>query len=348
MKTLNYLILAAFVAAAVRMAFFFPKNENTSSKITQHTDNEIFSSPLCDDIIGFNANVPIKITLDENGKIASVEMLDNRETPSFARRVEQSGLLRKWDGLTLAQAAVLNVDAVSGATYTSTAIIASVRRMTSNQVERQKLSIDTICRQAAVIAILICALVAFFSPKRKLLRKIVLLLSILVLGFWTSSMLSLTVFFRWIANGISWQIQIPLVAVAVAAILLPIFTKRAFYCSYLCPFGALQEFSGMIFKKKIKISQKTAKAIDITRKILIIILFAIIAFGLGLDVDRVEPFSAFNIATISFGMAVFAIAIIAISLIITRPWCRFLCPTGLLLSLLQKKNGKNHNFSNPS
>lgn len=338
MKTLNYLIFAAFVAAAVRMAFFFP--ENDSSEINQQAENELLSSPLCDDIIGYNAKVPIKITLDADGKIASVEMLDNRETPSFARRVEQSGLLQKWNGLTLAQAAALDVDAVSGATYTSTAIISSVRRMTSNQVERQKLSIDTICRQAAVIAILICALIAFFSPKRKLLRKIVLLLSILVLGFWTSSMLSLAVFFRWIANGISWQIQIPLVAVAVAAVLLPIFTKRAFYCSYLCPFGALQEFSGMIFKKKIKISQKTARAIDITRKILIIMFFAAIAFGLGLDIDRVEPFSAFNIATISFGMAVFAVVIVAISLIITRPWCRFVCPTGLLLSLLQKKQRK--------
>lgn len=338
MKTLNYLIFAAFVAAAVRMAFFFP--ENDSSEIKQQAENELLSSPLCDDIIGYNAKVPIKITLDADGKIASVEMLDNRETPSFARRVEQSGLLQKWNGLTPAQAAALDVDAVSGATYTSTAIISSVRRMTSNQVERQKLSIDTICRQAAVIAILICALIAFFSPKRKLLRKIVLLLSILVLGFWTSSMLSLAVFFRWIANGISWQIQIPLVAVAVAAVLLPIFTKRAFYCSYLCPFGALQEFSGMIFKKKIKISQKTARAIDITRKTLIIMFFAAIAFGLGLDIDRVEPFSAFNIATISFGMAVFAVVIVAISLIITRPWCRFVCPTGLLLSLLQKKQRK--------
>lgn len=338
MKTLNYLIFASFVAAAVRMAFFFP--ENDSSEINQQAENELLSSPLCDDIIGYNAKVPIKITLDADGKIASVEMLDNRETPSFARRVEQSGLLQKWNGLTPAQAAALDVDAISGATYTSTAIISSVRRMTSNQVERQKFSIDTLCRQAAVIAILICALIAFFSPKRKLLRKIVLLLSILVLGFWTSSMLSLAVFFRWIANGISWQIQIPLVAVAVAAVLLPIFTKRAFYCSYLCPFGALQEFSGMIFKKKIKISQKTAKAIDITRKILIIIFFAAIAFGLGLDIDRVEPFSAFNIATISFGMAVFAVVIIAISLIITRPWCRFVCPTGLLLSLLQKKQRK--------
>ena len=179
------------------------------------------------------------------------------------KRRRLRGLLQKWNGLTPAQAAALDVDAVSGATYTSTAIISSVRRMTSNQVERQKLSIDTICRQAAVIAILICALIAFFSPKRKLLRKIVLLLSLLVLGFWTSSMLSLAVFFRWIANGISWQIQIPLVAVAVAAVLLPIFTKRAFYCSYLCPFGALQEFSGMIFKKKIKINKDEIGKIDV-------------------------------------------------------------------------------------
>ena len=43
-------------------------------------------------------------------------------------RVEQSGLLKSYEGKTLQQAAKMTPDAVSGATYSSTAIISNIKK----------------------------------------------------------------------------------------------------------------------------------------------------------------------------------------------------------------------------
>jgi Na+-transporting NADH:ubiquinone oxidoreductase subunit NqrC len=45
--------------------------------------------------------------------------LDNQETPNFAQRVVDGGLYEAWNGLTVDEALAKEVDAVSGATYTS-------------------------------------------------------------------------------------------------------------------------------------------------------------------------------------------------------------------------------------
>ena len=44
---------------------------------------------------------------------------DNQETPNFAQRVVDGGLYEAWNGLTVDEALGKDVDAVSGATYTS-------------------------------------------------------------------------------------------------------------------------------------------------------------------------------------------------------------------------------------
>ena len=56
-------------------------------------------------------------------------MLDtaNHETPSFMRKVTNGGLVEKFYGLTPLEAINLEIDAVSGATYSSKAIIESVK-----------------------------------------------------------------------------------------------------------------------------------------------------------------------------------------------------------------------------
>ena len=79
----------------------------------------LFSSPYSDNIEGYNGATPLLIALDANGNIAKVALLDNNETPRFAQRVVDGGLYSSWDGLAPAEAIGLQVDAVSGATYTS-------------------------------------------------------------------------------------------------------------------------------------------------------------------------------------------------------------------------------------
>ena len=220
------------------------------------------TSPFSDEIYGYNSTTPLTIFLDENDRISEVEICENRETRGYLNKVINSGYLDLWDGLTPKEAATHNVDAVSGCTFTSIAVAQSLQiRMQDLSKEKGKMAIDRklLARQICIVLVTILAAICFFNPnKTKILRYVTLLLSIAILGFWTNSLLSLALFYNWMTNGISLAIQLPLLIIAVLAILLPLFTKKSFYCQYLCPFGAAQEFVGGIrLKVKGKRGQQT-------------------------------------------------------------------------------------------
>lgn len=82
----------------------------------------LFSSPYSDAIKGFNGPTPLLIALDAEGRIKTVTLLENEETPRFAQRVVEGGLYEAWNGLTVEEAMDKQVDAISGATYTSNGV----------------------------------------------------------------------------------------------------------------------------------------------------------------------------------------------------------------------------------
>ena len=82
----------------------------------------LLSSPLNDDIKGFNGPMPLQIALGQDGKILEVRLLKNHETPNFLKRVTDAGFINSWNGLTVEEALNKEVDAVSGATYSSNGI----------------------------------------------------------------------------------------------------------------------------------------------------------------------------------------------------------------------------------
>lgn len=98
-----------------------PRKENHKADTTTINTTEAGSS-----VMGYNGPVPVEITITD-GKITGVEPLENSETPGFFKRVTDSGLLESWNGLTPEEAKEKEVDAVTGATYSSTAIIENVR-----------------------------------------------------------------------------------------------------------------------------------------------------------------------------------------------------------------------------
>ncbi len=86
------------------------------------------TSQLDLDIRGYNGPVPLKIRIDPSGKVASIAVMDNSESPEFLQHALDGGLLEQWIGRNAGQIlAAPDIDAVSGATYTSKAIIANVR-----------------------------------------------------------------------------------------------------------------------------------------------------------------------------------------------------------------------------
>ena len=87
----------------------------------------LFSSPYSDNVKGFNGPTPLLIALDADGRIKNVVLLENQETPVYAQRVVSGGLYEAWNGLTPDEALNKDVDAVSGATFTSNGVKKSLK-----------------------------------------------------------------------------------------------------------------------------------------------------------------------------------------------------------------------------
>ena len=87
----------------------------------------LLSSPYSDEIKGFNGPTPLQIALDKDGKIIEIRVLDNDETPGFLKKVVNAGFLESWNGLNVEEALNKEVDAVSGATYSSNGIQKSLK-----------------------------------------------------------------------------------------------------------------------------------------------------------------------------------------------------------------------------
>ncbi len=319
------------------------------------------TSPYSDEIYGYNSVTPLNIYLDSCDKIVEVEMCENRESRGFVNKVINSGFLDSWDGLTVEEAAKHHVDAVSGSTFSSIAMAQSLQtRMSLLSQQKARLyswDWNLFIRQVCVLIVTVLATICFFMPKPKkfknseswglgdlvTLRRITLLLSIAILGFWTNGLLSLSLFCNWLTNGVSLAIQLPILIIAILSIILPLVTKKAFYCQCLCPFGAAQEFAGFIKSKdeSLKAKDKSLKfslikanvykVFSVIRKVILLSLLIIFALGVGLDLSVVEPFPIFNYQSIGFGVAIFATVILILSIFIKKPWCNYLCPTGTLL-----------------
>ena len=123
-KILNYIFVIAlgFFAVMFGIDRFGNKNAAQNSNATLYTDEYCQG----EEFKGFNDVIPLEINMVD-GKIASINILDNKETPRFLDRVKNGGLVENFYGLTPKEAIDLDVDAVSGATYSSNAIIKSVK-----------------------------------------------------------------------------------------------------------------------------------------------------------------------------------------------------------------------------
>ena len=77
------------------------------------------------DIEGYQATTPLKVYIKKD-KVEKIEVLKSQETPKYYVKVKKA-LLNKWDGKKVKDAKTQNVDAVTGATYSSEAVIENVR-----------------------------------------------------------------------------------------------------------------------------------------------------------------------------------------------------------------------------
>ena len=85
----------------------------------------INTTTLGKDVQGFLGATPLKIYIQKN-KVVKIEAMKNQETPKYFLKVKKH-LLDKWNGMKVKDAKKIKVDAVTGATYSSKAVIENVQ-----------------------------------------------------------------------------------------------------------------------------------------------------------------------------------------------------------------------------
>ena len=101
----------------------FTTNDDTMIK-----ENGVYiinTTTIGKDIEGYNGPTPLKVYI-KNNKVEKIEFLKNVESPKYYAKVKKE-LQDKWNGLKVKNAKTLQVDAVTGATYSSTAVIQNVQ-----------------------------------------------------------------------------------------------------------------------------------------------------------------------------------------------------------------------------
>jgi ferredoxin len=112
------------------------------------------------------------------------------------------------------------------------------------------------------------------------------------------------------------------------------------WCGWICHLGALQEFLFLPGKIKILRSEKAQKIMRIIRMVLIVVLIVQILITRTNLFKTIDPFKvAFNLqASNTIGWILLGLLLLS-SVFIFRPFCKTVCPIGLVLGWISKIPG---------
>jgi hypothetical protein len=295
------------------------------------------TTDLGKDITGYGGNVPLEITIRDN-RVTHVKALKNSETPEFFGQA--SRLLTKWNGKTVDEAEKMKVDAVSGATFSSKAIIGNMQRGLSfaqkNRIDESASSkIDLSLKAIAGLLVVLLAAVLPLFVKNRRYHFFQMALNVIVLGFWCGSCISYSALIGYVSNGMNVLTSLIPTVMLITAFLYPLFGKKSYYCTHVCPYGSLQQLAGRCVKNKKRISPYVQRRLGEFRKILWAMLMLSLLTGVWSDWIDYEPFSAFVFQSASWISVGISVAFVVLSMVVTRPYCRFVCPMGTLLKFSQ-------------
>ena len=116
-KTLLSVLLA--VALVTASAHDVMRNEKDGTYIVNTTT-------LAQDVEGYNGPTPVEVYIKKN-KIVKVVPLKSQEGPKYVAKVKKD-MLPKYEQMNVKKGTVQDVDAVTGATFTSKAVQENIRR----------------------------------------------------------------------------------------------------------------------------------------------------------------------------------------------------------------------------
>ncbi len=176
------------------------------------------------------------------------------------------------------------------------------------------------------------------------------LISIFFVGFYLMAQPSITQVLTWFhALLVQWQWELfltdPFIFLFWIFIIVTVFLwGRGLFCGWLCPFGSLSELlyklGGALGLKRFqfKLSQPMHDRLKWTKYIVFGILLAVSVFSMTTAemLAEVEPFkTTFLVGLLNraWPYTLFAAGLLALSIFMERPFCKYLCPLGAALAM---------------
>lgn len=304
----------------------------------------VFSTEsLANGVYGYGGPVVMAVYVDRDGTLRDLRIVESRETPAYVESLR--GWLQGLPGHNVFQPSGLEgVDAVTGATITSEAILRSLRQAgpwfalaalgikPEGEVPTATQQVDPqfIC----LAVLLIVAVVLRYFP-HVWVRRGMLLATLVLTGFaWNlqygsqqvMGILSLSLPGNWLSGPFLLVGIVPIVVMLVGNV----------YCGYVCPFGAMQELVGDLRPRGLD-TDPEKRAWRYGRPVKYVMLaMLVVLFGLTRDygVLAADPLlTVFSPLRDSWTMWL-AAGLIVLSFFFRRFWCRNLCPAGAFLALL--------------
>lgn len=310
------------------------------------------TSPAADKITGYAGPTDTLVALDAAGKVAGIRVRSSWDTKEHVRDVvENEYFMSLWNGKTWEQVAAqgpqeAGVEGVSGASLTSMAIANGIHHRFKSAAQQAKLPpVRVGAHDVGLVLVLIVALVFSFTDLRgkTWARRLFQVVLIGYVGFWNGQLLAQSLFGGWAATTPAWRMAPGLVLLAAAAFIVPWASRRAVYCSQICPHGAAQELIGRLSKKKLRLNGGMERGLRWLPPGLVLVVIVVLMLNLPLDLARIEPFDAYLIRAAGLATIVIAVVGLIAAAFVPMAYCKYGCPTGLVLQYV-RSHGKADSF----
>jgi uncharacterized protein with FMN-binding domain len=289
---------------------------------------------------GYSGPVDMLVGINPQGEITGARIITQRETPGFFRLVLDHNLVAQFIGLKFNAplSPGQDVDAVSGATFSAEGVAASIRAAVRT-IARDGLNSPLPPEQKPIkfgipeIVLIGLYAAGYFGHKlrssqwKRRIRWGSLLTGMVVLGFVYTTPITIA----WIVSLLSgywpdWHTNLYWYLLIGGILFATTVDAKNPYCSWFCPFGAVQECLAQLTHAKLYKPRQLSNFFTWLQRGL-----AFTAVLLGLLLRRpgaasYEPFATlFDLRGTGLEWLFLGLVLLA-SLILYRPFCNYLCP----------------------
>ena len=314
------------------------------------------TSPTGDNLVGFQGPTDTLIALDAESRVLGIAIRHSYETPEYVGWVkEENPFMTRFNSMRLDELASLDlfeaqIEGVSGATITSMTIaetlVMTARHFKQMKPRQSQTSLVVTAQDIGTGVVVLFALVLAFSPQRgeKWVRISFQIVLIVYLGFVSGDMVSQAILVGGAQNGIPWRLAGRLVLLTGAAFLVPVVSRRPFYCHHLCPHGAAQQLLMNVLPFRLRLSKWVSRILHLLPAVLLIWVLLVAMLHWPYSLTAIEPFDAYMFRVAGWATIAVGIVGLAFSLFVPMGYCRFGCPTGTVLGYL-RRHGRSDRFT---